>query len=278
MSIECTAPRRAADTPGRTTTPLRYLRSRRRWLLPVATLLAVLAMWEVACRLGGVPAWLLPKPSEIAEAAYAVPLATWLEHGLATGRVVFMGFLVALAISAPLSVMLAQSETARLCLYPILVVIQSTPVVAIAPILVVTLGASDAPRVVITAMISFFPLVVGISTGLSQTPAELIELSRSLGAPPRNEYLHIRLPFAVPYVFSAIRVAITLAVIGAVVGEFVAAENGLGYFIRASTAYFKIPQAFAALLVLVALSLALFHGVAFVQHLLFPRSRPAAKP
>jgi NitT/TauT family transport system permease protein len=239
---------------------------------PIATLAILLIAWEAGCRLGHVPGWLLPTPSEIAQAAYAVPVTTWLYNLVATTRVVLLGFAVAFLISVPLAVALARWEAARDSLYPILVVIQSTPVVAVAPILVVTLGADDAPRIVITAMISFFPLVVGISTGLTQTPPELIELSRALGAPMRNEYLHIRLPAALPYVFSAVRVAITLAVIGAVVGEFVAAEKGIGYFLRASTAYFKIAQAFASLLILIALSLALFHGVSLVQRVFFPRS------
>jgi NitT/TauT family transport system permease protein len=239
---------------------------------PIAALAILLIAWEVGCRFGQVPAWLLPTPSEIARAAYDVPLATWLDNLLATTRVVLFGFAVAFLISVPLAVALARSEAVRDSLYPILVVIQSTPVVAVAPILVVTLGADDAPRVVITAMISFFPLVVGFSTGLTQTPPELIELSRALGAPIRNEYLHIRLPAALPYVFSAVRVAITLAVIGAVVGEFVAAEKGIGYFLRASTAYFKIAQAFASLLILIALSLVLFHSVSVIQRVFFPRS------
>jgi NitT/TauT family transport system permease protein len=248
------------------------LRLNRRVVLPLVTLGALLVAWELACRIGGIPRWLLPPPTDIAAAAVHVPLVIWLDNLQATLRVVLLGFLVALALSAPLAVAMARSEVARLCIYPILVIIQSTPVVAVAPILVVTLGAGDLPRIVITAMISFFPLVVGIATGLTQTPPELVEFSRSLGAPERNEYLNIRLPFALPYIFSAARVAITLAVIGAVVAEFVAADKGIGYFIRASTAYFKLPQAFAALLVLMLVTLLLFHGIGLLQRLLFPHS------
>jgi len=267
-------PAETSDAAGIAAVPpeRRYLRFPWRRVRPIAALTILLISWEVGCRLGQVPGWLLPTPSDIARAAYDVPLATWLDNLLATTRVVLIGFAVAFLVSIPLAVALARWEAVRDSLYPILVVIQSTPVVAVAPILVVTLGADDPPRVVITAMISFFPLVVGISTGLTQTPPELIELSRALGAPVRNEYLHIRLPAALPYVFSAVRVAITLAVIGAVVGEFVAAEKGIGYFLRASTAYFKIAQAFASLLILIALSLVLFHSVSVIQWLFFPRS------
>ncbi|WP_245272981.1 ABC transporter permease [Microvirga lotononidis] len=241
----------------------------------MATVACTLLLWEGVCRMAAVPPWLLPAPWQIAVAGFAVPMAMWFEHLQATLRVVLMGFGLALVISFPLAIAITVSPVFRRCIYPLLVIVQSTPVVAVAPILVVTLGATELPRVVITAMITFFPLVVGISTGLAQTPSELIELSRSLGAPIANQYRHIRLPFALPYIFSAIRVSITLAVIGAVVAEFVAAEKGIGYFIRSSTSFFKIPQAFAALLVLVASSLFLFQAVNLVQRFLFPRSLPA---
>jgi NitT/TauT family transport system permease protein len=159
-------------------------------------------------------------------------------------------------------------------LYPILVIIQSTPIVAVAPIIVVTLGASDLPRVVITFLIAFFPIVVSTVTGLMATPEELIELSRSLRAGRAREMLHIRLPFAVPYIFSALKISVTLAIIGAVVAEFVAAERGLGFFIMFSTSFFKIPQAFAGLAILVALSLALFQLCTLAQRWFVPWSLP----
>ena len=150
-----------------------------------------------------------------------------------------MGYVVAIAVSIPLAVALVNSRLLSRTLYPILVIVQSTPIVAVAPIIVVTLGASDLPRVVITFLITFFPIVVSTVTGLMATPEELIELSRSLRAGRTREMLHIRLPFAVPYIFSALKISITLAIIGAVVAEFVAAEHGLGFFIMFSTSFFR---------------------------------------
>jgi len=248
----------------------------RRLVPPAATIAALLILWEAASRFGGLPAWLLPSPSAIVQAGLSVDAGQWLRHLLATLRIVVLGFAVALAVSLPLAFAITQSDLIRRCVYPILVVIQSTPIVAIAPILIVTFGPTDVPRVIITAMIAFFPLVVGISTGLAETPPELVELSRSLGAPRWRQYWEIRMPAAVPYIFAAVKISITLAVIGAVVAEFVAAEEGIGYFIRASTAFFKIPRAFAALAVLVAISLGLFHLTVLVQRLLFPRSLKTA--
>jgi NitT/TauT family transport system permease protein len=246
-------------------------------LAPGAAFVVLVLVWEVACRIFAVPSYLLPAPSAIIAAGFNVTGLQWLSNISATLRVAVMGYLVAVAISIPLAVALVSSRFLSRTLYPILVIVQSTPIVAVAPIIVVTLGASDLPRVVITFLITFFPIVVSTVTGLMATPEELIELSRSLRAGRRREMLHIRLPFAVPYIFSALKISTTLAIIGAVVAEFVAAEHGLGFFIAFSTSFFKIPQAFAGLAVLVTLSLALFRFCTLAQRWLVPWSLPKSE-
>ena len=250
------------------------------WLdrgLPLIAILCLLLVWEGATRLLAVPSFLLPSPSAIIRAGIAVPPSIWLGHIWATLRVALMGFGLAVAVSIPLAVCLASSKFLSRTLYPLLVVVQSTPIVAIAPIIVVTLGASDLPRVVITFLITFFPIVVSTVTGLQSTPEELIELSRSLRAGRKREFLHIRLPFAVPHIFAALKISTTLSVIGAVVAEFVAAEKGLGFFIAFSTSNFRIPTAFAGLVILVAISLGLFRLVSFIQQRFIGWSLPKAK-
>jgi len=236
--------------------------------------LALLILWEAGCRLFSVPDFLLPSPTRIVSAGFSVPLERWGDHICATLRVALLGYVFAIAVSIPLAVLLSNSRVFNKTLYPLLVVIQSTPVVAVAPILVVTLGAGDLPRILITFMISFFPIVVSTVTGLSSVPEELIELSRSLRASRMREIMRIRLPHAVPYIFSALRVSITLSIIGAVVAELVAANRGLGYSIAFLTSMFKVPQAFATLLVLVIISLALFRLIGGLQHWLAPWSLP----
>lgn len=251
-----------------------------RWLtntpaaLPLLTFAALLILWEASTRLFAIPAYILPAPSRILQGFDAVDGARWWAHIWATLRVALIGYAVAIAISLPIAVGLAKSRILSQALYPLLVVIQSVPVVAVAPIIIVVLGTDDAPRVVITFMISFFPLVVSMTTGLMATPPELIELSRSLRAPEHREITQIRLPYAIPYIFSGLKISITLAVIGAVVAEFVAADVGIGYFIQFSTSMFKLPQAWAGLVLLVALSLSLFQLVSLAQKLFFPWSLP----
>jgi NitT/TauT family transport system permease protein len=244
---------------------------------PGLAFIGLMAVWELGCRIFQVPTFLLPPPSLIVSGAFQQPPAVWLENIWATVRVSLMGYLAAVSISVPLAVALASSRLLTRTLYPMIVVVHSMPIVAIAPIIVVTLGASDLPRVVITFLITFFPIVVTTTTGLMATPEELIELSRSLRAGWSREMLHIRLPYALPYVFSALRISTTLSVVGAVVAEFVAAERGLGYFIQFSTSFFKINQGFAALIVLVTISLAFFQLVGLVQRIFVPWSLPKSE-
>jgi NitT/TauT family transport system permease protein len=253
---------------------MRQLRRTLDHFAPAATFIVILLVWELGCRLGAVPSFVLPKPSDIVLAGFNVGAGQWLSHLWATLQIVLIGYVLSIVISIPLAVLLTNSRLLSRTIVPMLVIVQSTPIVAIAPIIVVTLGADILPRVVITCLITFFPLVVSTTTGLRATPEELIELSRSLRASRWREYVQIRLPFAIPYIFSALKVCVTLAVIGAVVAEFVAAQKGLGYLILYATSLFKVPQAFAALAILVCVSLLLYQLVVFVERALFPWSLP----
>lgn len=233
------------------------------------TYVALVAMWEGACRLFAIPAFLLPTPSSIVGSFGSLPMTAWLGHIWATLSVALIGYVMAIVISIPLAILLTRSRYLTRTMLPLLVVIQSTPIVAVAPIIVVVLGASSLPRILITFLISFFPIVVSSVTGLNAAPPELIELSRSLRAHPVREITQIRLPSALPYIFAALKISTTLSVIGAVVGEFVAAEKGLGYFILFSTSSLKTASAFLALCILVTISLSMFYLVAAIQRTFF---------
>ncbi len=241
---------------------------------PVIAFISLLSVWELGCRVFRVPVYVLPPPSLIVAGAFQQPPMVWLQNIWATVRVALMGYAAAVVISIPLAMALASSRLLTRTLYPMIVVVHSMPIVAIAPIIVVTLGASDLPRVVITFLITFFPIVVTTTAGMMATPEELIELSRSLRAGRAREMIHIRLPFAVSYIFSALRISTTLSIVGAVVSEFVASDRGLGYFIQFSTSFFKINQAFAALVVLVTISLTFFQLITWSQRILAPWSLP----
>src|SRR5580704_17123022 len=219
---------------------------------PLGGLVLFVAAWELICRVFHVPAYLVPTPSAIFTdtAQLAGPVAM---HTLATTETVLLGFLTSVIVSLPLAVLITSSPTIANAIYPLLVVTQSIPKVAVAPILV-----------------AFFPLVLSIAAGITSVPPELIELGRACKAPYWRELWRIRLPYAVPFVFSGLKAAITLSVVGAVVGEFVNADRGLGYLIVTSTAFFKVPLAWGALVLLSLLGIVLFQAVVIVERVFFP--------
>ncbi|MBV1796503.1 ABC transporter permease [Siccirubricoccus sp. G192] len=243
-------------------------------------LLAVILLfliWEAVCRLFGIREFLLPTPSAIFSASIAAwPLLLW--HAWATFLTVLWGFFASVAISLPLAMLIASSPAVSAAIYPLLVITQSIPKVALAPILIIALGANELPRIIVTFLVAFFPLVVGTVAGLLATPPELIELGRACRAGRMQELLRIRLPFAIPFVFGGLKVAAALAVVGAVVAEFVGADAGLGYLIQTSMAFFRTPLAFAAVVALAIMGILMFQAVSLTERLLFPWSSGAEPP
>lgn len=236
--------------------------------------IGLFVLWEAGVRYFGIREFLLPAPSAI----WTQTIANWptvLDHTLATLWTVLLGFGVSVLISLPLAMAIAASPAISAALYPLLVVTQSIPKVALAPILIVALGANEVPRVIVTFLVAFFPLVVGSVAGLLATPPELIELGRACRAGKIQELLRIRLPFAVPFVFGGLKVAAALAVVGAVVAEFVGADAGLGYLIQTSMAFFRSPLAFGAVVILALMGILLFQAVAIAERVLFPWSSGA---
>lgn len=244
---------------------------------PVIFFSGIVVLWELVCQVCEVPNYILPAPSAIIKAFLNVEFSRWMFHLWATLHVALMGFGLSILIAIPLSIAMVRSKLLSRTIYPALIVIQSTPIVAVAPLIIVLLGTDDPSRVLITCLITFFPIVVSTTTGMMETPPEMIELSQSLRAPRYRETWQIRIPYAIPHIFSGLRISITLSIIGAVVAEFVAAEQGLGYFIQFSTSFFKIPQAFAGLIFLSATSLLLFKSVQWIQMWWFPWSLPKKK-
>ena len=241
---------------------------------PLLTFLAILVVWEAGTRLGKVPEFILPAPSVVAAASVGMTPGAWFSNIFATLYVALAGFFLALAVSLVIAISMVLTPQLRRNVYPILVVIHSTPIVAIAPIIVVMLGTGNLSRISITFLIAFFPLVVSGVTGMLDAPEEVIELSRSLRASDMREVVGLRLPYAVSHIFAALKVSVTLSVIGAVVAEFVAANEGLGYMIMFATSNFRMPFAFASLAILVVISLGLFGLVTLVQRTFFRWSLP----
>jgi NitT/TauT family transport system permease protein len=240
-------------------------------VVPLLATAAAFVLWEGICRTFNVPAYLVPAPSQVWTDTIAIGPTVFADT-MATLTTVMLGFAASILISLPLAVLITASPAIAAAVYPFLVWTQSIPKVALAPILVVVLGSNELPRVVITVLVAFFPLVISIATGLMSVPPELIELSRACRASKWSELWRIRLPYAIPFIFAGLKVAVSLSVVGAVVGEFVNADAGLGFLIVTSTAFFKVPVAFGALIILSVMGVVLFQIVVIVERVFFPWS------
>jgi NitT/TauT family transport system permease protein len=233
----------------------------------------LLVVWQVAARLWNVPLWLLPAPTDIAVAAWAAR-STLLVHIGVTLYETVVGFLLGVVVGVPLAALLVTSDVIYRALYPILAAVQSIPKTAIAPLLLVWLGTGEIPKVIVAFLIAFFPIVVNTATGMVLVEEELLHLAGSLSATKAQVFWHIRLPNALPYTFSACKVAVTLAVVGAVIGEFVGADRGLGYLILIASSQLQTDLAFVAIFLLAALGMVLFWAVSALERLVIPWCLP----
>lgn len=238
-------------------------------LVPAGVLLGTLVVWEITWRIFSIPRFVVPLPSGIIAETWAW---RWylLSHSWVTLYETLAGFALSIAVGTPLAVMIVYSPTLRGALYPLIVVTQAVPKIAIAPVLLLLLGAGEVSKVVVAFLVAFFPIVVDTATGLAATPPELLDLSRSYRASPLKTFIKVRFPMALPFFFSGLKVAVTLSVIGAVVGEFVGSDKGLGYVIVSATSYWKSNLAFGAMLLLAVMAVGLFGLVELVERLACP--------
>jgi NitT/TauT family transport system permease protein len=229
----------------------------------------LIGIWEAACRLFNVPPWLLPPPSRVFSEGYEI-LPILPVHLLATLLAILGGFALSIIVGIPLAVMIIYSPLLRRVIYPLILMLQSVPKVAIAPILLLWVGYGLRSGVVVAATVAFFPVVISTAAGLQSIDPELLELTRSLDASSWKVFLKVRMPWAMPHVFSGLKVAITLAVIGAIVAEFIGADTGLGYLILTNSGSLKTSVVFFVLLILSLLGIVLFYLVEAVERIVCP--------
>ncbi len=241
-----------------------------RRVLPSAVLaLMVLAAWEILVRLFGVPAFLLPGPVSIA-GAFWESRGLLLEHAVPTAGEALLGFAGAAVAGVVSGLLINRSPLAERALYPWLVVSQTLPVIALAPILVTWFGYGLLPKVLVVVLFCFFPITVATVDGLRATDPDLIRLMRSFGTTRRRIFYMVEVPGALPFLFGGVRLAVTYSVIGAVVGEWVGSSEGLGFLMIQDKSQFEIARLFAEIAVLSAMGVALFLLVALLQRLAAP--------
>ncbi len=227
------------------------------WVWTVAGVAAVLAAWQAACSVFRVPVYLLASPAATVQTLGA-DAAVLGRHAATTAVEAVLGLVLALAFGVLVALAMSASRVARGLLYPSLVLSQAVPLIAIAPLILIWFGLGPSAKVFVAAFISFFPITVSTIEGIQAIDPLYGELLKTLGARRRDLVRHVYVPAALPGVFAGLRVAATYCVLGAVVGEWLGGSRGLGVYMTRALQSFRTDRLFAAILLVMVMSYALF--------------------
>lgn len=229
--------------------------------LPLATALAFLAAWELLVELFDVPEIVLPAPSQIAAVFFDPRFALLAEHAVPTSLQTVLGFLCSALLGFMTAISLSFSALWREAVYPYLIAFQVIPKIALAPLFTVLFGLGFLSQIAFIIFISFFPVVVATTTGLANANRDAIHLCRALNASTAQTVFLVRLPYAVDYLFSGLKIASTMAIIGVVVGEFISSKSGLAYLILKAASRLEMDLVMAAIIAIVIVGLLLYGAV-----------------
>lgn len=239
------------------------------YLLPIVALLII---WELAILVFDIQRFLLPHPADVLSTLWE-RRDTLLAESWVTFQESVWGFLLAIAVAIPVAILITFSKLASRTVYPVLVISQVVPKVAVAPLLVVWMGFGLTPKILLAFLVAFFPIVVNTATGLNSLEPKMIDLARAMGASTWQTFIHFRLPGSLPVFFAGLKVGVTFAVIGALVGEFVGAGSGLGHLTVIAMGSLNTELVFAAILVMAAIGVALYVVIEILERVFVPWSR-----
>ncbi len=227
-------------------------------------IVALIIVWEAGVRFFDVPRFLLPTPSEIVRLA----IDEWSlvqMHSVATIWAILTGYACAVAFALAISALMIRFPLIERLIMPIFVGLQSVPKIAIAPLILVWVGAGVGSKILVVASIAFFPIVINTMAGFKEVDRGLADVFRSVAATERQMLLKLRLPYAVPFIFAGLRIGTTLAVLGAIVAEWLAASNGLGYLVLSGSFNFNTARSFVAIIALAIIGTTFFNLMSWIE-------------
>jgi NitT/TauT family transport system permease protein len=243
-----------------------------RWLsahCSTVSLIAFIALWQIASVVFDIPSFLLPSPYQIGVEIVA-NRSILLAHASVTCLEILAGFLISVLIGLPLAAMFVYSRILEKAIFPLIVGSNTVPKVALAPLLLAWFGFGLTPKILIVVLVAFFPIIINAVVGLRSMPPQMLYLARSMGATPLQTFWLFQLPSAMPHIFAGLKIATSLSVIGAVVAEFVGADGGLGYIMMVANADLNIARQFAAIVVLSLIGMIFFWSIDVLQRILLP--------
>jgi NitT/TauT family transport system permease protein len=244
--------------------------------LPAWVFFALIAAWWAAVAIFKVPAFLLPPPEDVLPRIWE-SRQSLTNHSLVTIQEIVLGFALSVVTAIPIGLLIALSPTAKRMLYPLLVFIQLVPKIAVAPLFVVWLGFGLTSKVMLTLLLTFFPLLLASIAGFQILDQRLLYLTRSMGATTWQTFRYLRFPAALPVIFGGLKTSATIAATAAIVAEFVGSNKGLGYILLQGTANLDTTLVFAVLFLLTIIGLALNTIVEVVEYIITPWQRGQAR-
>jgi NitT/TauT family transport system permease protein len=238
-------------------------------LWSVGSFVLIFVVWDVGVRIFKFPAYILPPPWAVLRTI----VENWPTLGVATlytTGAILAGFVAAAMLAIPLATLIVVSPTLGRLIYPPMVATQAIPKIALAPLFIVWFGFGFMPKVAVAFLIAFFPIVIDTIVGLRSIDPAMLQLARSMGAPPYRIFMRLRLPNALPMIFGGLKVASALAVVGALTGEFVGSDNGLGYVLVQASGNLNTALLFATLVILSLVALTFFYVVEVIERLSIP--------
>ncbi|GKV69667.1 ABC transporter permease [Sporosarcina sp. NCCP-2716] len=238
---------------------------------PAAVLILLLILWEGAARLFDVPSWLLPLPTQIAEEA-VTGSALYAPHILSTVMLSATGYFAGISVGVFTAVSLFRVPSLQQAVYPLIILSQNIPVIVLAPLLVIWFGFGMMPKVIVITLVCFFPVTIAALDGFRQTDRDMLHYMKMIGASRRQIFWKLQWPYALPSLFSGLKIAATYSVMGAVISEWLGASKGIGVYMTMSSSSFKTDRVFVAIALIMILSL-LYFGIITAAERFALRSR-----
>lgn len=241
-------------------------------VIPVTFLLVLLAIWQLVVDAGIVQRFILPSPTDILKTA--VNIVPKIKNDImVTLYEALAGFLISIIFSMVLAILMDSFKLLYKAVYPLLIVSQTIPVIALAPLFVLWFGFGALPKIIVVVLVCFFPIVVSLLDGLGSTDTDLLNLMKSMGAGRLQIFRLVKFPAAMVNFFSGVRIAATYSIMGAVIGEWLGGSEGIGLLMINAKRSFLVDRVFAEVLIIVILSMLLFKLISILQYIFMPWNR-----
>ncbi|MBA9028765.1 MULTISPECIES: ABC transporter permease [Bacillaceae] len=234
---------------------------------PVLVLILLFVVWEVSCRLFEIPRWLLPSPSQIVLEG-AEGWSNYYHHLTATIGLTILGFLIGASVGIAVAVGLHLLPRLREAVYPIIILSQNVPIIVLAPLLVIWFGFGILPKIIVITLVCFFPITVATLDGFKQTSSELSHYMKMAGASKGQIFWKLEWPYALPSIFSGLKISATYSVMGAVISEWLGAKEGIGVYMTLASSSFRTDRVFVAIFLIMILSLVFFTLIVSLERMI----------